>query len=75
MAEKAPGAKPAQEGPQTVEALRKLEFAPFLPLTKREQFALAFGAAILARRERSPQSLAREVVEFTDKFLDFLEAK
>lgn len=39
-------------------------------LTRREQFAMAFGAAILSQiRGRSATTLAKETVNFVDEFL------
>ena len=46
---------------------------PNLTLTRREQFAMAFGAAILSNKTGTPGSVAKTTVAFTDAFLAELD--
>ena len=70
------GAKPAQAQP-TVSSSAPAGATTTIKvetLSRRDQFAIAFGAAMLSRQTGSAHSIAAKVVEFTDKFLEALDS-
>lgn len=67
------GAKPTSgSAPTTAPAREAVLFGNVL--TRREQFMLTLGAAVLQRQGgRTPLALANEARAFTDAFLEYLD--